>query len=74
MHVVSILISFLGEHECKFYAKPAQYVTDAIQTIHIYDMASSKWYTQTASGTAPPTRRQFCADVTWPDDKSSYNM
>ncbi|XP_014552037.1 hypothetical protein COCVIDRAFT_30500 [Bipolaris victoriae FI3] len=45
-----------------------------MSTIHIYDMASSKWYTQTASGTAPPTRRQFCADVTWPDDQSSYNI
>ncbi|KAI4954308.1 hypothetical protein J4E91_002020 [Alternaria rosae] len=43
-------------------------------TIHIYDMASSKWYTQTASGDVPDTRRQFCADVTWPDDQSSFNI
>ncbi|KAL1797411.1 hypothetical protein ACET3X_004017 [Alternaria dauci] len=43
-------------------------------TIHIYDMASSKWYTQTASGDIPETRRQFCADVTWPDDESSFNV
>ncbi|KAG9190663.1 hypothetical protein G6011_08751 [Alternaria panax] len=42
--------------------------------IHIYDMASSKWYTQTASGDIPDTRRQFCADVTWPDDQSSFNI
>ncbi|KNG52324.1 galactose oxidase kelch beta-propeller [Stemphylium lycopersici] len=45
---------------------------DAI--IRIYDMASSKWYTQTASGEIPSSRRQFCADVTWPDDQSSFNI
>ncbi|CBX91793.1 hypothetical protein IAQ61_000011 [Plenodomus lingam] len=42
--------------------------------IHIYDLASSKWYTQTASGDVPLTRRQFCADVSWPNDKSSFNI
>ncbi|KAF1839262.1 hypothetical protein BDW02DRAFT_585319 [Decorospora gaudefroyi] len=42
--------------------------------IHIYDMASSKWYTQTATGEVPLARRQFCADVTWPDDQSSFNI
>ncbi|CAG5182209.1 uncharacterized protein ALTATR162_LOCUS10046 [Alternaria atra] len=45
-----------------------------MSTIHIYDMASSKWYTQTASGDIPENRRQFCADVTWPDDESSFNI
>jgi len=45
-----------------------------MSTIHVYDMASSKWYTQTASGDIPDTRRQFCADVTWPDDQSSFNI
>ncbi|CAE7193115.1 hypothetical protein P3342_009357 [Pyrenophora teres f. teres] len=42
--------------------------------IHVYDMASSKWYTQIASGSVPAARRQFCADVTWPDDQSSFNV
>ncbi|USP76749.1 hypothetical protein yc1106_04023 [Curvularia clavata] len=45
-----------------------------MSVIHIYDMASSKWYTQTASGTVPPSRRQFGSGVTWADDKSSYNI
>lgn len=48
--------------------------TNKLQTIHIFDVSSSKWYTQTASGEVPPARRQFCADVTWADDQSSYNM
>ncbi|KAF1940761.1 hypothetical protein EJ02DRAFT_423610 [Clathrospora elynae] len=42
--------------------------------IQIYDMASSKWYKQAASGDIPLPRRQFCADVTWPDDQSSFNI
>ncbi len=42
--------------------------------IHIYDVASSKWYTQTATGNVPEARRQFCAGATWSDDQSSYNI
>jgi hypothetical protein len=42
--------------------------------IHIYDVNSGKWYTQTATGDVPLARRQFCAGVTWPDDKSSFNI
>lgn len=45
-----------------------------MSTIHIYDMASSKWYIQTATGNVPHSRRQFCADITWADDQSSYNV
>ncbi|UPX17203.1 uncharacterized protein EKO05_0007572 [Ascochyta rabiei] len=45
-----------------------------MSNIHIYDVASSKWYTQTASGSIPEARRQFCAGVTWADDQSSYNV
>jgi hypothetical protein len=45
-----------------------------MSTIQLYDVASSKWYTQTASGDTPPTRRQFCAGATWADDHSSYNI
>lgn len=40
----------------------------------MYDVQSSKWYTQTATGNIPGPRRQFCAGVTWADDQSSYNM
>lgn len=40
----------------------------------MYDVQSSKWYTQTATGNIPGARRQFCAGVTWAEDQSSYNM
>lgn len=40
----------------------------------MYDVQSSKWYTQVATGNIPEARRQFCAGVTWADDQSSYNM
>jgi hypothetical protein len=42
--------------------------------IHIYDINSAKWYNQTASGDVPLPRRQFCAGVTWADDRSSFNI
>ncbi|KAH0556047.1 hypothetical protein GP486_006013 [Trichoglossum hirsutum] len=45
-----------------------------METIYIYDIASSKWYTQTATGTVPERRRRFCAGATWAQDKSSYNI
>lgn len=42
--------------------------------IFLYDIANSKWYTQTATGDVPEERRRFCAGATWADDKSSYNI
>ncbi|KAL2073942.1 hypothetical protein VTL71DRAFT_11268 [Oculimacula yallundae] len=42
--------------------------------IHIYDIRSSKWYTQTAIGDVPASRRRFCAGVVWAPDQSSYNI
>ncbi len=45
-----------------------------LSDIFIYDVLSSKWYTQAASGTVPGDRRRFCAGVTWAPDQSSYNM
>lgn len=45
-----------------------------MSTIFIYDLASNKWYTQTATGDIPGERRRFCAGATWPDDQSSYNI
>ncbi|TKA45690.1 hypothetical protein B0A49_12057, partial [Cryomyces minteri] len=49
-------------------------VGSAMSTIYIYDLASSKWYTQTASGDIPEMRRKFCAGATWAEDRSSYNI
>ncbi|KAF2466961.1 uncharacterized protein BDR25DRAFT_305792 [Lindgomyces ingoldianus] len=54
--------------------KNGSFVGANMSTIHIFDVASSKWYTQNASGAAPPARRQFCAGATWADDHSSYNI
>ncbi|KAF2266706.1 hypothetical protein CC78DRAFT_123705 [Lojkania enalia] len=45
-----------------------------MSTIHIFDISSSKWYTQGAQGDVPAARRQFCAGATWADDYSSYNI
>ncbi|KAF2794341.1 hypothetical protein K505DRAFT_28250 [Melanomma pulvis-pyrius CBS 109.77] len=45
-----------------------------MSTIHIFDVSSSKWYTQAAGGNVPAMRRQFCAGVSWADDHSSYNI
>lgn len=49
-----------------------------MSTIHIYDIKSSIWYKQTATGPTaggiPADRRKFCADAAWSADKSSYNM
>jgi hypothetical protein len=42
--------------------------------IHLYDIRSSTWYSQTATGDIPPDRRRFCADAIWSTDRSSYNM
>ena len=68
------LTSCTGKHECKSHRPMNDYIADDTQIIHIYDMASSKWYTQTASGSVPAARRQFCSDVTWSNDQSSFNV
>jgi hypothetical protein len=49
-------------------------VESPMSTIYIYDIQSSKWYTQTATGEVPGNRRRFCAGATWAPDQSSYNM
>lgn len=49
-------------------------VESPMSTIYVYDVTSSKWYTQTATGDIPPNRRRFCGGATWAADKSSYNM
>ncbi|KAG7118051.1 Kelch repeat-containing protein like [Verticillium longisporum] len=42
--------------------------------VFLYDVLSSKWYTQETTGTTPERRRRFCAGVTWAEDQSSYNI
>jgi hypothetical protein len=45
-----------------------------MSTIYVYDIQSSRWYTQTATGDVPAPRRRFCAGASWAQDHSSYNM
>ncbi|KAI0128660.1 hypothetical protein BJ170DRAFT_340465 [Xylariales sp. AK1849] len=42
--------------------------------IFVYDMASSRWYRQKASGDVPGMGARFCAGITWAADQSSYNI
>lgn len=52
----------------------ATIVESPMDTIYIYDIASTRWYTQTATGEVPPSRRRFCAGASWAADQSSYNI
>ncbi|CAG8955611.1 hypothetical protein HYFRA_00009565 [Hymenoscyphus fraxineus] len=45
-----------------------------MNTIRIYDIRSTKWYNQTATGDVPPNRKRFCADSAWSADRTSYNI
>ncbi|RDW91632.1 hypothetical protein BP5796_02797 [Coleophoma crateriformis] len=49
-------------------------VGSPMSEIHVYDIQSSNWYTQTAVGDVPEMRRRFCAGATWAPDRSSYNI
>lgn len=45
-----------------------------LDTIFMYDLANTKWYTQKTSGRAPEDRRLFCGGAAVAQDQSSYNM
>ncbi|CAD6450397.1 6d24870f-1839-4286-ab4a-165537742161 [Sclerotinia trifoliorum] len=49
-------------------------VPSPMNQIYVYDIQSSQWYTQTATGDIPGDRRRFCAGATWAPDQSSYNI
>ena len=49
-------------------SKPCEY------SIHSDMRLLAKWYTQTATGDVPESRRKFCGGVTWASDQSSYNV
>ncbi|CAI6089639.1 unnamed protein product [Clonostachys chloroleuca] len=42
--------------------------------IFVYDPTDNSWLNQSATGEVPQNRRQFCMDVAWAPDRSSYNM
>jgi hypothetical protein len=45
-----------------------------MEIVHVFDIATTTWYSQRASGDIPPVRRRFCAGATWPDDRTSLNI
>ncbi|KAI1333772.1 hypothetical protein F5Y15DRAFT_325094 [Xylariaceae sp. FL0016] len=49
-------------------------IGQSMEQIFVYDILSSRWYEQTASGDVPEMRSKFCAGVAWAEDQSSYNI
>ncbi|KAK7951687.1 uncharacterized protein PG986_007415 [Apiospora aurea] len=49
-------------------------VGQPMDEVHLYNIGTSKWYVQHASGDVPDMRRRFCAGATWVQDQSSYNI
>jgi hypothetical protein len=45
-----------------------------LDEVFVYDATSNSWYKQKATGEVPQNRRQFCTDVAWAPDNSSFNM
>lgn len=70
------LLAFLGgdtpPNGTYFYEEGAALVD--MSNITIYDIASDTWYYQTATGSIPPPRSEFCAVGSAPADNSSYEM
>jgi hypothetical protein len=42
--------------------------------VFVFDAKGNSWSTQKTTGEIPQNRRQFCVDVAWAPDKSSFNM
>jgi hypothetical protein len=49
------------------------FMTD-MATISLYDIASQKWFTQTATGDIPPPRSEFCAVGSPSKDGKTFEM
>ncbi|KAK3339706.1 hypothetical protein B0T25DRAFT_511899 [Lasiosphaeria hispida] len=45
-----------------------------LDTIFLFDVANTKWYTQKTTGRTPENRRRFCGGAAWAQDQSSYNI
>jgi hypothetical protein len=46
----------------------------SFEEVFVYDPKGNSWWTQKTTGEIPQNRRQFCTDVAWPSDRSTYNM
>jgi len=51
-----------------------QYKLLSLSTIHMYDIASRSWYTQTAGGDVPAGRIGFCTTGAQETNTASYEM
>ncbi|KAF1969795.1 hypothetical protein BU23DRAFT_403088, partial [Bimuria novae-zelandiae CBS 107.79] len=69
------MLLYFGGVETNRTSGQVVYVSASLHDqIHLFDLANSRWYTQTASGDVPKARRAFCAGVVWAEDQSSYNI
>ncbi|CAG7565984.1 unnamed protein product [Fusarium equiseti] len=46
----------------------------AFDEVFVFDANGNSWSTQTTTGEIPQNRRQFCVDVAWAPDKSTFNI
>ncbi|KAI1034802.1 hypothetical protein LB504_004425 [Fusarium proliferatum] len=46
----------------------------AFDEVFVFDAEGNSWSTQKTTGEIPQNRRQFCVDVAWAPDKSSFNI
>ncbi|KAF3941118.1 hypothetical protein ABW19_dt0208848 [Dactylella cylindrospora] len=53
---------------------PANATGVAMSDINVYDIASGKWYYQTATGQVPESRRLFCAGVASDKARNIHNI
>jgi hypothetical protein len=51
-------------------SNPLGWSAQPMDTIMIYDIYNSRWYTQKATGDIPGDRTRFCAGAAWADDQS----
>ncbi|KAB5530408.1 hypothetical protein GE09DRAFT_974348 [Coniochaeta sp. 2T2.1] len=49
-------------------------VPQSFDKVFVFDATGNSWSTQTTTGEIPQNRRQFCVDVAWAPDKSSFNI
>jgi hypothetical protein len=57
------LLIYFGGVEAPYYNSTT--VASNMSEIFVYDVTSSKWYSQTATGQIPPNRRRFCGGAAW---------
>jgi hypothetical protein len=72
-----VLIAFAGADTTEkriAFSNNCCYGTVSMATINIYDIASSTWYSVTATGSVPPQRMLPCSVVSASPDGSSFQI